>query len=246
MIRFEDLVEKVRANNPDADVELLRRAYVFSAFEHKGQVRHSGEPYLVHPLEVADLLADMKLDVVAVAAGLLHDIVEDTQTSIERIQELFGTDIAHVVEGVTKLGAIQFSSSEERQAENFRKMLLAMVDDIRVVLVKLADRLHNMRTLQHLPEERRLKIAQETLDIYAPIANRLGMSKVKNELEELSFKYLEPKAYESLRAKVEAKRKMAEKVINDLTGTVRAKLDEAQIPVVQLDGRIKRLYSINL
>src|SRR6187200_3193316 len=246
MIRFEDLVEKVRGNNPEADIELLRRAYVFSAFEHKGQVRHTGEPYLVHPLEVADLLADMKLDVVAVAAGLLHDIVEDTQTPIERIKELFGADVAHVVEGVTKLGAISFSSNAERQAENFRKMLLAMVDDIRVILVKLADRLHNMRTLEHLPEERRVKIAQDTRDIYAPIANRLWMSKVKNELEELAFKYLEPKAYEGLRAKVEAKRKMAEAVIHDLTRTVRAKLDEAQIPVVQLDGRIKRLYSINL
>ena len=187
MIRFEDLVEKVRSSNPDADIELLRRAYVFSAFEHKGQVRHSGEPYLVHPLEVADQLADMKLDVVAIAAGLLHDIVEDTQTPIERIKELFGVDVAHVVEGVTKLGAIQFSSSEERQAENFRKMLLAMVDDIRVILVKLADRLHNMRTLHHLPEERRTKIAQETRDIYAPIAHRLGMGKVRNELEELAF-----------------------------------------------------------
>jgi guanosine-3',5'-bis(diphosphate) 3'-pyrophosphohydrolase len=246
MIRFETLLEKVRSYSPEADLELLRRAYVFSALEHKGQVRHSGEPYLVHPLEVADFLADMKLDVVAVAAGLLHDVVEDTLTTPERIAELFGPEIAHVVEGVTKIGAIQFSSSEERQAENFRKMLLAMVDDIRVVLVKLADRLHNMRTLQHLSEERRLKIAQETLDIYAPIANRLGMSKVKNELEELSFKYLEPKAYESLRAKVEAKRKAAESIIDDLTRTVRAKLDEAQIPVVQLDGRIKRLYSINL
>src|SRR5438045_985694 len=246
MIRFEDLIEKVRATNPDADVELLRRAYVFSAFEHKGRVRHSGEPYLVHPLEVADLLADMKLDVVAVAAGLLHDVVEDTLTTPARISELFGPEIAHVVEGVTKIGAIQFSSSEERQAENFRKMLLAMVDDIRVVLVKLADRLHNMRTLQHLPEERRIKIAQETLDIYAPIANRLGMSKVKNELEELSFKYLEPKAYETLRAKVEARRKMAEAHIDELTRTIRTKLEEAPTPVVQLDGRIKRLYSIHL
>src|SRR6187200_3554078 len=216
MIRFEDLIEKVRTTNPDADVELLRRAYVFSAYEHKGQVRHTGEPYLVHPLEVADLLADMRLDVVAVAAGLLHDIVEDTQTPIERIKELFGADIAHVVEGVTKLGAIPFSSSEERQAENFRKMLLAMVDDIRVILVKLADRLHNMRTLHHLPDDRRIKIAQETLDIYAPIANRLGMSKVKNELEELSFKYLEPKYYESLRARVEARRKTTEGILEEL------------------------------
>src|SRR6476659_5146096 len=246
MIRFETLLEKVRAYSPEADLELLRRAYVFSALEHKGQVRHSGEPYLVHPLEVADFLAAMKLDVVAVAAGLLHDVVEDTLATPERIAELFGPEIAHVVEGVTKIGAIPFSSSEERQAENFRKMLLAMVDDIRVILVKLADRLHNMRTLQHLPEERRLKVAQETLDIYAPIANRLGMSKVKNELEELSFRYLEPKAYEALRAKVEAKRKMAEAVIDDLTKTTRAKLEEAQIPVTHLDGRIKRLYSIHL
>src|SRR6516225_3437059 len=244
MIRFEDLIEKVRATNPDADVELLRRAYVFSAFEHKGQVRHSGEPYLVHPLEVADLLADMKLDVVAVAAGLLHDIVEDTQTSIERIKELFGADIAHVVEGVTKLGAIPFSSSEERQAENFRKMLLAMVDDIRVILVKLADRLHNMRTLHHLPEERRIKIAQETRDIYAPIANRLGMSKVKNELEELAFRYLEPQAYEALRTQVDAKRRATEGLIEELKTTIAAKLREASVPVLKIDGRIKRLWSI--
>ena len=155
MIRFEDLVEKVRAYSPDADVELLRRAYVFSAFEHRGQVRHSGEPYLIHPLAVADFLADMKLDVVAVSAGLLHDVVEDTLTTIERIQELFGPEVAHVVEGVTKIGAVRFSSTEERQAETFRKMLLAMVDDIRVILVKLADRLHNMRTLNHLAEEKR-------------------------------------------------------------------------------------------
>src|SRR6266498_4770455 len=154
MIRFETLLEKVRVSNPEADIELLRRAYVFSALEHKGQVRHSGEPYLVHPLEVANILADMRLDVVAISAGLLHDVVEDTLTTIERIQELFGPDVAHVVEGVTKLSVIPFSSSEERQAENLRKMLLAMVDDIRVILVKLADRLNNMRTLHHLPEER--------------------------------------------------------------------------------------------
>src|SRR5215207_7259184 len=245
MIRFEDLIEKVRASNPEADIELLRRAYVFSAFEHKGQVRHSGEPYLVHPLEVADQLADMKLDVVAIAAGLLHDIVEDTQTPIDRIKELFGADVAHVVEGVTKLGAISFSSSEERQAENFRKMLLAVVDDILVILVKLADRLHNMRTLHHLPEERRVKIAQETRDIYAPIANRLGMSKVKNELEELSFKYLEPQAYESLRQRVEARRRATEGMIEELRKTITAKLEEAQVPVIHIDGRIKRLFSIH-
>src|SRR5213075_160442 len=187
----------------------------------------------------------MKLDVVAIAAGLLHDIVEDTQTPIGRIRDLFGADVAHVVEGVTKLGAISFASSEERQAENFRKMLLAMVDDIRVILVKLADRLHNMRTLNHLNEERRIKIAQETRDIYAPIANRLGMSKVKNELEELSFRYLEPQVYETLRAKVDAKRRQTEGLIEELKKTVGAKLAEAQVPVVQIDGRIKRLWSIS-
>src|SRR5690349_709883 len=154
MIRFDDLVDKVRRTNPDADIELLRRAYVFSAYEHKGQVRRSGEPYLVHPLEVADILADLRLDTVALAAGLLHDIVEDTPNTIERIRELFGEQVAHVVEGVTKLSGLQFASSEERQAESFRKMLMAMVDDIRVILVKLADRLHNMRTLSHYPADR--------------------------------------------------------------------------------------------
>src|SRR5712692_3191127 len=244
MIRFEDLLEKVRAYSPDADVELLRRAYVFSAFEHRGQVRHSGEPYLIHPLAVADFLADMKLDAVAVAAGLLHDVVEDTLTTIERIQELFGAEVAHVVEGVTKISVIRFSSSEEREAENFRKMLLAMVDDIRVILVKLADRLHNMRTLNHLPDERRIKIAQETRDIYAPIANRLGMSKVKNELEELSFRYLEPQSYEALRSRVDAKRRATEGLIGELKTTIAMKLKEAEVPVVEIDGRIKRLWSI--
>ena len=244
MIRFEDLVEKVRAYSPAADVELLRRAYVFSAFEHRGQVRHSGEPYLIHPLAVADFLADMKMDVVAVSAGLLHDVVEDTLTTIERIQELFGPEVAHVVEGVTKIGAVRFSSTEERQAETFRKMLLAMVDDIRVIMVKLADRLHNMRTLNHLSEEKRIVVAQETRDIYAPIANRLGMSKIKNELEELSFRYLEPQLYESLRGRVDARRRATEGLIEQLTSTIDSKLKEAAVPVIEIDGRIKRLWSI--
>src|SRR3954468_10777410 len=245
MIRFEDLLEKVRAYSPDADIELLRRAYVFSAFEHRGQVRHSGEPYLIHPLAVADFLADMKLDAVAIAAGLLHDVVEDTLTTVERIEELFGKDVAHVVEGVTKISAMPFASSEQRQAESFRKMLLAMVDDIRVILVKLADRLHNMRTLSHLPDEKRVKIAQETRDIYAPIANRLGMSKVKNELEELSFKYLEPQAYEALRIRVDAKRRQTEGLIDELKKEITARLADAQVPIVEIDGRIKRLWSIS-
>jgi guanosine-3',5'-bis(diphosphate) 3'-pyrophosphohydrolase len=244
MIRFEDLLGKVRAYSSEADLELLRKAYVFSALAHKGQVRHSGEPYLIHPLEVSDILADQRLDVVCVASGLLHDVVEDTLTTVERIRELFGTDIAHIVEGLTKISAIPFSSSEERQAENFRKMLLAMVDDIRVIFVKLADRLHNMRTLQFVPEEKRPRVAQETLDIYAPIASRLGMSKMKNELEELAFQHLEPEAYTSLRAKVDAKRAATEGVIDELTEAIRAKLAAAEVPVVAVDGRVKRLYSI--
>ena len=177
-------------------------------------------------------------------SGLLHDVVEDTLTTVERIRELFGPDVAHIVEGVTKISAISFSSSEERQAENFRKMLLAMVDDIRVIFVKLADRLHNMRTLQYVPEDRRARIAQETLDIYAPIANRLGMSKVKNELEELAFMHLEPAAYQSLRAKVDVKRRATEGVIDELKAEVEAKLAAAHLPVVAVDGRVKRLYSI--
>ena len=244
MIRFEDLLGKVRSYSPDGDLELLRKAYVFSALAHKGQVRHSGEPYLIHPLEVSDILADQRLDVVCVASGLLHDVVEDTLTTVERIRELFGADVAHIVEGLTKISAIPFQSSEERQAENFRKMLLAMVDDIRVIFVKLADRLHNMRTLQFMPEEKRPRIAQETLDIYAPIANRLGMSKLKNELEELAFMHLEPHAYQSLRAKVDAKRAATEGVIDELTAGIRTRLAAADVPVVAVDGRLKRLYSI--
>jgi guanosine-3',5'-bis(diphosphate) 3'-pyrophosphohydrolase len=245
MIRFEDVIEKVRAANPDADTELLHKAYAFGAFEHKGQVRRSGEPYFIHPLEVADILADMRLDPVAIAAGLLHDIVEDTPNTIEKVRELFGEQVAHVVEGVTKLSTLQFSSSEERQAESFRKMLLAMVDDIRVILVKLADRLHNMRTLHHLPEERRLRIAQETRDIYAPIAHRLGMSKLKNELEELAFQHLETQGYHTLRLEVEGKRRATEGLIDDLRRRLQAQLDDAQVPVVSIDGRIKRLWSIH-
>jgi len=245
MIRFDDLIDRVHAYAPDADADLLRRAYEFSAVEHRGQVRRSGEPYLVHPLGVADILVELRMDVVTIVAGLLHDVVEDTPTSIEKIRELFGEPVAHVVEGVTKLSSLQFASTEERQAESFRKMLMAMVDDIRVILVKLADRLHNMRTLHHLAAERRTRIAQETRDIYAPIANRLGMSKIKNELEELSFQYLEPVEYETLRQEVEAKREATEGQMEQLRLQLRASLEEAQIEVVAIDGRIKRLYSIH-
>ena len=185
MIRFEDIYETVKRHHAGADLEVLRKAYIFSAVEHKGQTRASGEPYLVHPLEVAAILAELRMDPACVAVGLLHDVLEDTLTDADKIKEHFGPDVLHIVEGVTKISKIPFSSSEERQAENFRKLLLAMVDDVRVIIVKLADRLHNMRTLQYLPEDRRVRIARETMDIYAPLAGRLGMSKIKNELEDL-------------------------------------------------------------
>ena len=201
MIRFEDIQDTVQRHHPDADLDILRKAYIFSAVEHKGQVRASGEPYLVHPLEVAAILAEMRMDPICVAVGLLHDVLEDTLTTPGAAsQEYFGADVLHIVEGVTKISKIPFATTEERQAETYRKMLLAMVDDIRVILVKLADRLHNMRTLQHLPEDRRQRISRETLDIYAPIAGRLGMAKVKNELEDLAFRHLDTAAYEALAA----------------------------------------------
>ena len=244
MIRFEDIYETVGRNHPGADLELLRKAYVFSAVEHKGQTRASGEPYLVHPLEVAAILAEMRMDPTCVAVGLLHDVLEDTLTDPERIKEYFGPDVLHIVEGVTKISKIPFSSTEERQAENFRKLLLAMIDDIRVILVKLADRLHNMRTLQYLPDERRLRIARETMDIYAPLAGRFGMSKIKNELEDLSFQYLEPAAYKELLARVEEKRQPATAFIEKVKGVLRERLSAAGLET-QIEGRIKRLYSIH-
>ncbi len=243
MIRFEDIYETVGRHHPGADLELLRKAYIFSAVEHKGQTRASGEPYLVHPLEVAAILADMRMDPACVAVGLLHDVLEDTLTDPDRIREYFGEDVLHIVEGVTKISKIPFSSSEERQAENFRKLLLAMVDDIRVILVKLADRLHNMRTLRFLSDERRVRIARETMDIYAPLAGRLGMSKVKNELEDLSFQYLEPDGYRDLAARVEAKREWANAFTERIKAVVSEKLAAAGIEAT-LEGRIKRLYSI--
>ncbi len=244
MIRFEDIYDTVKRHHPEADLELLRRAYIFSAVEHKGQTRASGEPYLIHPLEVAAILADMRMDPVCVAVGLLHDVLEDTLTDPERLKEYFGPDVLHIVEGVTKIGKIPFSTTEERQAENYRKMLLAMVDDVRVILVKLADRLHNMRTLQYLPDERRVRIARETMDIYAPLAGRLGMSKVKNELEDLSFQYLEPEAYKDLAARVGERRQQATEFIERITATVGEKLRGAGLEAA-MEGRIKRLYSIH-
>ena len=242
--RYRDLLNLVRQNRPKDDIELVKKAYEFSQKHHAGQTRASGEPYLVHPLEVGIILTDMRLDTTAIAAGLLHDSVEDTSVTIEQIQTEFGEQVAHIVEGVTKISRIDFASREEAQAENVRKMILAMVDDIRVVLIKLADRLHNMRTLKHLSPERQEKIARETLEIYAPIAHRLGMGRVRGELEDLAFPYVDPVGYQRVAEAVEARRKAVEQFLAQVQGIISAKLKENSIEA-KVENRIKRFYSIN-
>ena len=244
MIRLEQILETVQGHHQNDDLEIVRRAYIFSAKEHRGQVRASGEPYLSHPLEVAHILAEMKMDALTVSVGLLHDVVEDTLTSTERLEELFGPEIAHIVEALTKISQIHFTSTEEKQAENFRKMLLAMSDDVRVIIVKLADRLHNMRTLSHLKAARREAIARETLEIYAPLAHRLGMGRIRGELEDLAFSYLDPQSYNTLKQALEVKRKVDESFLEDVRAQIQAKLDENEIPA-RTEARIKRLYSIH-
>lgn len=233
--------------HPAPDLDIIKKAYVYSAKVHQGQVRKSGEPYLIHPLEVAGLLAQLRLDEASIVAGLLHDTVEDTLATVEEIQELFGAEVALIVDGVTKLSkysAPQQLSQEEKQAENFRKMLVAMAQDIRVILVKLADRTHNMRTLEHMSEEKQARIAQETLDIYAPLANRLGISWIKTELEDLSFRYTRPKDFFELEARINRKKKDREKYIDDVCALIAGKLKEAAIPAT-VTGRFKHMYSIH-
>jgi guanosine-3',5'-bis(diphosphate) 3'-pyrophosphohydrolase len=242
--KFKQLLAKVAANRPQDDLEIIRKAYEFSLKHHQGQTRASGEPYLIHPLEVSLVLADMKLDSTAIAAGLLHDAIEDTPVTDEDVRREFGDQVAHIVEGVTKIDKINFASREERQAENVRKMVLAMVDDIRVVLIKLADRLHNMRTLKHLPEERRQHVARETLEIYAPLAHRLGMGKVRGELEDLAFRYVDSIGYDQVRTAVEARRQAGEKFLNSIVKLLQQKLKENAVEAV-VESRIKRLYSIH-
>jgi GTP pyrophosphokinase len=242
--RFRELMRKLRENRPNDDLELVKKAYEFSQKHHAGQTRASGQPYLVHPLEVALVLAEMKMDPVAIAAGLLHDSVEDTSVTIVDIRKEFGEQVAHIVEGVTKISKIDFTSREEQQAENLRKMMLAMVDDIRVVLIKLADRLHNMRTLEHLPPERQQKIARETLDIYAPIAHRLGMGKIRGELEDLGFRYVDPIGYEQVHQAMESRRKAGEQFLSRVEVVVRDKLKEAGI-TARVESRMKRIFSIH-
>jgi GTP diphosphokinase / guanosine-3',5'-bis(diphosphate) 3'-diphosphatase len=241
--RFEGLLKRAHANRPTDDFKLIRKAWEFCVQHHEGQRRASGEPYIIHPLEVAEVLTEMKLDATAIAAALLHDAVEDTPATNEEIAGKFGDQVAHIVEGVTKIDKIQFANREDRQAENVRKMLLAMVSDVRVVLIKLADRLHNMRTLEHLKPERQEAIARETLDIYAPLAHRLGMGKVRGELEDLAFRYTDPVSYERVAASVEARRVEGEQFLRSVEDTLVEQLRENNVQA-RVEWRIKRLYSI--
>ena len=244
MIRINDIIDKITEYHPDADLDIIDRAYIYSARVHDGQVRLSGEPYLSHPLEVAGILADMKLDVVSVAAGLLHDVVEDTHATIEEINEMFGKDVSHIVSGVTKLSVLPFSSgSQARQAESIRKMILAMADDIRVILIKLADRLHNMRTLKFHSPIKKTKIARETLDIYAPIAGRLGIYWIKKELEDASFMYIQPDEYSKIEQLVNKDKEEGEKYIETVKDLIKKKMDEHNLECEVL-GRYKYFYSI--
>ncbi|MBN1843672.1 MAG: bifunctional (p)ppGpp synthetase/guanosine-3',5'-bis(diphosphate) 3'-pyrophosphohydrolase [Deltaproteobacteria bacterium] len=244
MIRITDILDRISAYHPEANLDLVERAYVYSARIHDGQVRLSGEPYLSHPLEVAGLLTQLKLDTISVAAGLLHDVLEDTNTTAEELTEMFGPQVTHIVEGVTKLSSLSFRSSETRQAESIRKMILAMADDIRVILIKLCDRLHNMRTLQFQKEYKQVRIAQETLDIYAPIANRLGIYWIKNELEDISFLYLFPHEYREIANLVDTKKEEQQKHIETMKEIIRNKMTEAHLDC-EIKGRHKHFYGIH-
>jgi GTP diphosphokinase / guanosine-3',5'-bis(diphosphate) 3'-diphosphatase len=242
--RLEELLAKLRANRPSDDPWLVRRAFDIAAERHRDQFRSSGDPYITHLLEVAHILADMRLDATTLAAALLHDVIEDTEFPLSRLQERFGDEVARLVEGVTKIGRLNIMAPETRQAENVRKMLLAMVHDVRVVLVKLADRVHNMRTLEFLEPSKQLRISRETMDIYAPIAHRLGMSVIKGELEDLSFRYLEPDAYFSLQKEVTDKAPVHKKFLEDVQNTIRTKLVENGIPA-ELEARVKGMHSLH-
>ena len=243
MIRINDIIDKVSEYFPQADFDIIDRAYIYSARVHDGQVRLSGEPYLSHPLEVAGILADMKLDVVSVAAGLLHDVIEDTHAVPEEIEKLFGPEVTHIVTGVTKLGSLSFHSSRARQAESLRKMFLAMADDIRVILIKLADRLHNMRTLEYHKPNKRIKIARETLDIYAPISARLGIYWIKNELEESSFKYLQTEEFSRIQNLIAKSSTEREKYMETVKDLINEKMESANLQCEVL-GRNKNYFSI--
>ncbi|MCW5980154.1 MAG: bifunctional (p)ppGpp synthetase/guanosine-3',5'-bis(diphosphate) 3'-pyrophosphohydrolase [Bryobacteraceae bacterium] len=238
------LEAKIRELRPKEDLAPLRKAYEFAAARHANQARRSGEPYIVHPLSVTHILADRQMDLVCLQTAMLHDVVEDTTTTIDDIRREFGEEVARCVDGVTKLGKLDLYSPEERQAESVRKMLLAMVSDIRVILVKLADRIHNLRTLSHLSRERQERIAHETLEIYSPIANRLGMGKIRVELEELAFRYLDPDSYAEITQEMELKRPVNEEYLNRVRSEVEENLAREGIPA-RVEGRVKRPYSVH-
>ncbi len=242
MIRFDDILDKLTTYS-EKDINLLKKAYVFAARAHKGQIRRSGEPYLSHPLEVINLLADLHLDKTTLVAGLLHDVLEDTDIGADEIKNTFGQEVLDLVEGVTKIGRVEDSSPEIRQAETIRKIILAMTDDLRVIFIKLADRIHNLKTLNFLDEEKQRQIARETLEIYAPIANRLGMGRIKAELEDLSFRYVAPDDYFGVIAQVEPQKKKAEKQLEKIKKTLEQLMKENNIPA-EIQHRIKRPYSI--
>lgn len=243
MITIDDVINKVLQYRPKANIELIKKAYIFSREAHCAQIRKEGIPYIYHPLAVADILADMKLDSVTIAAGLLHDTVEDAEMTVEEISEMFNPEVAFLVDAVTKLSKIQFSSFEEAQAENFRKMFLAMSKDIRVILIKFADRLHNMRTIEFLPSEKQKRIARETLEIYAPLANRLGIGWMRSEFEDLSFKVLYPDEYEALVKKVAKRKEEQQAYIDNVIETLSEKISQMNIPF-KIFGRVKHYYGI--
>jgi guanosine-3',5'-bis(diphosphate) 3'-pyrophosphohydrolase len=240
---YGELEAKIREYKPKEDLSALQRAYRFASNYHAGQLRDSGEPYLAHPIMVGHILADMRMDLVAIVTGLLHDVVEDTRVTVEQVRKEFGEEVARCVDGLTKLSKLDIFSAEDRQAESFRKMLLAMVEDIRVIMVKLADRIHNMRTLGYLSQERRERIARETIEIYAPIAHRLGMGKIRGELEDLAFQHLEPDAYTEILGAIESKRHSNEEFLNEIRQTVESELRREGIPA-RIDGRVKRPFSV--
>ncbi len=244
MIRFDDILDKVASSYKDKDITLLKKAYVFAAKAHRGQTRRSGVPYLSHPLEVANMLAEMKLDRTTLVAGLLHDVLEDTDVTALELKEAFGQEVADLVEGVTKISRVQESSPEARQAESIRKIIFAMTDDLRVIFIKLADRIHNLKTLKFLAEAKQKQIARETLEIYAPIANRLGMGKIKAELEDLSFRYVDPDNYFEVASLVDPERKKAERELKKIKRALENLMQENHIPA-EVYYRIKRPYSIH-
>lgn len=243
MLRINDILDKAQAYLAAEELEMIQKAYIYSATVHQGQVRLSGEPYLTHPMEVAGMLVDMKMDSATIISGLLHDTIEDTLTTKEQIEKEFGKDVAFLVSGLTKLSRISFGSQEERQAENFRKMILAMSADIRILLVRLADRIHNMRTLQYQTPDRRIYIARETMDVYAPLANRLGINWMKMELEDLAFQYLSPDAYKEIATRVAKSQESRNRYTEEVKAIIFKELQKVEIKGY-VEGRAKHLYGI--